>query len=105
MLGAVIIPPDRRAVIPLMPEPILKHDGTEKNDGERQAAKRFMATLRQDHPHLTCLITEESLRSNAPHSETLHEYGCHSILGVKEGDHASLCTQVPAAEHAGRVID
>src|SRR5712691_1928356 len=103
MLGAAIIHPDRREVIPLMPEPIIKQDGTEKNDGERNAAKRFIATLRQDHPHLTCIITEESLSSNAPHIETLHDYGCHSILGVKEGDHAYLFNQVQTAEHAGRV--
>jgi hypothetical protein len=32
MLGAAIIHPDRREVIPLMPEPIVKHDGTDKND-------------------------------------------------------------------------
>src|SRR5712692_6571769 len=105
LLGAAILHPDRREVIPLMPEPIIKQDGTEKNDGERNAAKRFMATLRQDHPHLKCIITEESLSSNAPHIETLHDDGCHSILGGKEGDHASLFKQVQAAEHAGRVID
>src|SRR3989454_3506860 len=48
MLGAAIIHPDFREVIPLMPEPIIKQDGTEKNDCERNAAKRFIATLRQD---------------------------------------------------------
>ena len=35
-----------------MPEPIVKQDGTTKNDCERHAAKRFIAKLRQDHPHL-----------------------------------------------------
>src|SRR3989442_163862 len=103
MLGAAIIHPDVRAVIPLMPEPIGKHDGTGKNDCERNAAKRFVAKLRQDHPHLKFIVTEDSLSSNAPHIETLHNYGCHYILGVKEGDHASLFQQVEAAEHAGRV--
>ncbi len=103
MVGAAIIHPDVRAVIPLMPEPIVKLDGTAKNDGERHAAKRFIATLRQDHPHLKCLITEESLSANAPHIETLHEYGCRSILGVKEGDHASVFKHVQATEEAGRV--
>jgi hypothetical protein len=92
-----------RAVMPLMPEPIVQHDGTDNNDGERQAAQRFIAKLRQDHPHLKCIITEESLSSNAPHIETLQDHGLHSILGVKEGDHASLFKQVQAAEHAGRV--
>ena len=103
MLGAAIIHPDLRAVIPLMPEPIVKHDGTGKNDCERNAAKRFVAKLRQDHPHLKFIVTEDSLSSNAPHIETLHDHGLHYILGVKEGDHAYLFQQVQAAEHAGRV--
>ena len=103
MLGAAIIHPDMRAVIPLMPEPIGRHDGTGQNDGERHAAKRFVAKLRQDHPHLKFIVTEDSLSSNAPHIETLQHYALHYILGVKEGDHAFLFQQVQVAEHAGRV--
>jgi hypothetical protein len=103
MLGAAILHPDVRAVIPLMPEPIVKQDGTVKNDCERNAAKRFLVKLRQDHPHLKFIVTEDSLSSNAPHIETLHAHGLHYILGVKEGDHASLFQQVQAAEHSGRV--
>jgi hypothetical protein len=103
MLGAASIHPDFREVIPLMPEPIITHEGTTNNDGERNAAKRFMAKLRQDPPHLTCIIPEDSLRSHAPHLETRHDDGCHAILGVKEGDQASLCQPVQMAEHAGRV--
>ena len=103
MLGAAIIHPDMRAVIPFMPEPIVKHDGTDKNDCERNAAKRFVVKLRQDHPHLKFIVTEDSLSSNAPHIEMLHAYGLHYILGVKEGDHAYLFQQVQAAEHARRV--
>src|SRR5918999_2458643 len=103
LLGAAMLHPDCREVIPLMPEPIIKQDGTEKNDCERNAAKRFIIKLRQDHPHLQFIITEDSLRSNAPHIETLHDHGCHYILGVKEGDHAYLFNQVQRAEHDGRV--
>jgi len=103
MLGAAIIHPDVREVIPLMPEPIVQQDGTDKNDCERNAAKRFIIKLRQDHPHLKFIVTEDSLSSNAPHIETLQNHALHSILGVKEGDHAFLFTQVQAAEHAGRV--
>jgi hypothetical protein len=103
MLGAAIIHPDQRAVIPLMPEPIVNRDGTSKNDCERNAAKRFVAKLRQDHPHLKFIVTEDSLSSNAPHIATLQAYDLHYILGVKEGDHAYLFQQVQAAEHAGRV--
>jgi hypothetical protein len=103
MLGAAIIHPDQRAVMPLMPEPIVNHDGTSKNDCERNAAKRFVAKLRQDHPHLKFIVTEDSLSSNAPHIATLQDDDLHSILGVKEGDHAYVFQQVQAAEHAGRV--
>lgn len=103
MLGAAIIHPDVRAVIPLMPEPIGKYDGTDKNDCERNAAKRFVVKLRQDHPHLKFIVTEDSLSSNAPHIETLQHHDLHYILGVKEGDHAFLFQQIQAAEHAGRV--
>jgi hypothetical protein len=104
MLGAAIIHPDCREVIPLMPEPIVKQDGTAKNDCERNAAKRFLVKLRQDHPHLNFIVTEDSLSSNAPHIETLHDHGCHYILGVKDGDHAYLFAQVQAAENTGRVM-
>jgi hypothetical protein len=103
MLGAAIIHPDFRAVIPLMPEPIVQQDGTEKNACARHAATRFITKLRQDHPHLKGIITEDALSANAPHIETLHDYGCHYILGVKEGDHAYVFKQGQTAEEAGRV--
>jgi hypothetical protein len=103
MLGAAIIHPDFRAVIPLMPEPIVKQDGTAQNDCERHAAKRFMAKLRQDHPHLKVIVTADSLSANAPHIETLQDHDLRYLLGVTAGDHTLLFQQVEAAEHAGRV--
>jgi len=65
LLGAAIVHPDMRDVMPLMPEPIGKQDGTDKNDCERHAATRFLAKLRRDHPHLKFIITEDSLSSGA----------------------------------------
>jgi hypothetical protein len=103
MLGGAMVHPDQRAVIPLMPAPMVKHDGTDKNDCERNAAKRLVATLRQDHPHRKFIVTADSLSANAPHIEPLHAYGLRYLLGVKEGDHAYRFQQGQAAEHAGRV--
>jgi hypothetical protein len=102
-LGAALIHPDQQAVIPLMPEPIVNRDGTDNNAGERNAAKRFVAKLRQAHPHLKCIVTEDSLSANAPHITPLHDHALRYILGVKEGDHPYLFRQVQAAERAGRV--
>jgi hypothetical protein len=62
MVGAAIIHPAQRAVIPLMPAPSTNRDGTDKKDGARHAAKRLVAQLRQEHPHLKVSVTEESLR-------------------------------------------
>jgi hypothetical protein len=103
MLGAALIHPDKREVIALMPEPIIKQDGTSKNDCERTAAKRVLTKFRQDHPHLKVIVTEDSLSSNAPHIEMLQAQDVHYILGVKEGDHAFLFQQVAQAEQVGRV--
>ena len=64
-----------------MPEPIVKQDGTEKNDCERNAAKRFVTKFRQDHPHLKVIVTEDSLSSNAPHIETLQSHHMRYLLG------------------------
>src|SRR5918912_1250616 len=103
MLGAALLHPDKREVIPLMPEPIVKPDGATKNDCERNAAKRFLTKFRQDYPDLKVIVTEESLSSNAPHIELLQDHDVHYLLGVKAGDHAFLFQQVAQAEQAGRV--
>ena len=70
-----------------MPEPIIKQDGQEKNDCERNAAKRLLAKVHQDHPHLRLVIIEDALSANAPHIKTIQRYNYRFILGVKPGDH------------------
>lgn len=82
---------------------MVQQDGTAKNDCERHGAKRFVVKLRQEHPHLKFVITEDSLSAHAPHLATLHAHGLPSILGVKAGEHASLFQQGQVAEHAGHV--
>ena len=83
ILGAALIHPDRREVLPLMPEPIVKHDGMEKNDCERNAAKRLIVKLRQDHPPLKLIVTADSLSANAPHIQGLQGHHLHYILASK----------------------
>lgn len=105
LMGGVIIHPNLREVIPLMPEPIMKQDGESKNDCERNAAKRFLARLKQDYPDLTFTITEDALSPNAPHIRELEKHGFHYILGVKEGDHKYLFDQVALARQEGRTTE
>jgi hypothetical protein len=97
MLGAVLLHPDRREVIPFAPEPIQKQDGTTKNDCERNAAKRLLQQVRQEHPRLKLTVVEDGLASNAPHIRELMKLDMRYILGVKPGDHAFLYDYVETA--------
>ena len=103
MLAAVMIHPDHREVIPLAPEPIEKQDGSEKNDCERNAAKRLLRHIRQEHPHLKLIVVEDGLASNAPHIRELQNVNMHFILGAKPGDHGFLWDRVLAAWDADGV--
>ena len=103
MLGAAIVHPERREVIALMPEPIIKQDGETKNDCERNAAKRFLAKLRQDHPHLPFIVIEDALSANGPHIRELQRHDLRFILGVKESDHAFLFDYVEQAAREGLI--
>ena len=97
MLGAVLLHPDHREVIPLAPEPIQKQDGTTKNDCERNAAKRLLRQIRKEHPRLKLIVVEDALASNGPHIRELMDVKMHYILGVKSGDHQSLFKRVESA--------
>ena len=90
MLGAALVHPEHKVVIPFAPEPIIKGDGATKNDCERNAAKRLLTDLRREHPHLKVLIVEDGLASNFPHLSLLDSLNMDYVIGVKPGDHAYL---------------
>ena len=73
MLGAVLAHPEKREVT--------------KNDCERNAAKRLLADLRREHPHLKVLIVEDGLACNFPHLSLLDSLNMQYVIGVKPGDH------------------
>ena len=49
MLGAVLVNPYLKEVIPLAPEPIIKADGDAKNDCERNATRRWLTRTGRMH--------------------------------------------------------
>ena len=102
MLGAVLVHPDHKEVIPLAPEPIIKADGEAKNDCERNATRRWLKLFRQEHPHLPIIVIEDGLAANAPHLRDLREANAHFIIGVKSGDHAFLFQHLHSADEAGQ---
>lgn len=102
MLGAVLVHPDLKEVIPLCPEPIIKQDGDTKNDCERNATRRFLQNFRREHPKLPVIVVEDALSSNAPHLADLREYNIRFIIGIKPGSHGFLFEQMRTAAETGQ---
>jgi hypothetical protein len=88
--AAAIVHPDRKIVIPLAPEQIVRNDGDTKNDCELNALKRLVVNLHTEHPRLKAIIVCDSIASKAPHIRLILEHGMGYILGAKESDHKAL---------------
>lgn len=98
MLGACIVHPDQKNVIPMCPEPIKNGDGGKKNDCERNASKRFIDHFRREHPHLKVIVLGDGIASNAPYIRLLEERRMKYLLGAKPGDHKSLFATLETSE-------
>jgi hypothetical protein len=100
-LGAAIVHPDHKEVIPLIPEIISKRDGTTKNDCELNASKRFLTQFHAEHPHLEIVATHDAISPNGPYIRFVQGLGYHFIFNVKESDHAHLFAQFDQARLGG----
>ena len=90
MLGAVLVHPWIKHVIPLPPEQIMNEDGSKKNDSERNAGNRVLPQIRREHPKLKLIVLEDGLASNGPHIKLLQEQDMRHILSAKPKDHKFL---------------
>ena len=53
MVAGAFVSPDCKEVLVLCPELIRRQDGSNKNDCERNATRRFFVDFRREHPHLS----------------------------------------------------
>ena len=102
-LAAVIVHPEQKEVIPLDFEPVLNQDGAQKNDCERNAAKRLCKALDTRYPDLKIILVEDALYANAPHIRQVTGYGWRYILNVKPDSHESLERQFAGRRASGQV--
>jgi hypothetical protein len=101
LLGAALVQPGLKEVIPLAPEPIVRADGQTKNDCEHNAAKRLLAHTRREHPHLPLIVVADTLYANAPFIEELQQADMGFILSVKPTSHPALFQAAQRALDAG----
>ena len=102
-LAAVLLHPAQTEVFPLDFEPILRPDGAQKNDCERNTAKRLCEQLDERYPDLPILLVEDALYANAPHLRQITGYGWRYVLNVKPDSHQSLFKQFAGRQARGQV--
>ena len=88
-LQAIICHPDRKQILPLMPEAINHHDGNAKQDCEINAAKRLLPKLRAQHPRMDFIWLADSIYATAPFISMINEHNEEYIFRIKQGDHNS----------------
>ena len=105
MVAGAFVSPDCKEVFVLCPELIRRQDGSNKNDCERNAVRRYFVDFRREHPHLKVIVTEDGLSANAPHIKDLMAHDLRYILSAKPGDHAYMFSHIDTAAERGDVTD
>jgi len=99
VLQGAVMHPDKKQVIPVMPEPISNRKSNyNKQDCEMNAAKRFLHHLKKDHPRLNVMIVGDGLFSKAPMINEVLACGFHFLLVAKPNDHQYMMDWLAAFE-------
>ncbi|MCL5998757.1 MAG: ISNCY family transposase [Chloroflexi bacterium] len=100
----VIVKPDSPHVLPLMAEFIAPQDGHEKQDCERAAAKRWLASHSQRFPAHSVTYLGDDLYANHPLCEAIaHTYEQYFVCVAKPESHPVLYDWLAMLEKAGAV--
>ena len=93
LMGASIIHPDKKTVIPLFPEAITNRDGDSKQDCELKAATRWVEKFRKEHPKLKVVLLLDGLYPNADFIKLLERLDIRYIMGAKPGKLKAMFSQ------------
>ncbi len=97
MLAAMIVAPGHNMVLPLMPEFIAPQDGAEKQDCERNAAKRWLSAHGERVAPLRPVYLGDALFSCQPLVEAVLATGADFLFVVKKDGHKTLYEYVDGA--------
>lgn len=90
MLSATVVAPGQSKVVPLMPEFIATQDGAEKQDCERNAAKRWFGTHHARLAPLRPIFLGDDLFACHPIAEMITDAGDDFIFTCKPTSHEAL---------------
>jgi hypothetical protein len=103
VLQGAFMHPEKRQVIPTMPEAIANTDGADKQDCEINAAKRYLKKLKSDHPRLGIIIVGDGLFSKAPMIESIRNEKFNYLLVAKPDDHKYMMEWIAAYDSLPQV--
>jgi len=97
MLAATIVAPGHNKVLPLMPEFLAPRDGTEKQDCERNGAKRWLSVHAERVAWLRPVYLGDDLFCSQPMAEAVLETGADFLFVCKKDSHKTLYEYVEGA--------
>ncbi len=105
MLTAAVVCPGLREVFVVNNEPIVKQDGEEKNDCERNAAKRLFDRLSDTFSDQPVVYVLDALYACAPVIKQIVDQGPHAkyVINAKEKGNKYLFAQFDATNEAGQI--
>jgi hypothetical protein len=104
VLQGAFMHPEKKQVIPTMPEAIANSDGSEKQDCEINAAKRYINQLKTDHPRLGIVIVGDGLFSKAPMIDHVRSHNMHYLFVAKPKDHRFMMEWIAAYDALPEVV-
>ena len=104
MLAAMIVAPGHNMVLPLMPEFITSQDGAEKQDCERNAAKRWLSAHGKRVRDLRPVYLGDALFSCQPLAEAVLATGADFLFVCKRDGHKTLYEYVDGAPLDERTV-
>jgi hypothetical protein len=90
MLAATVVAPGHAMALPLMPQFIAPQDGAEKQDCERNAARRWLATHARRLAELRPVYLGDDLFACQPIAAAITEAGGDFLLTAKPASHKAL---------------
>jgi hypothetical protein len=103
VLQGAFVHPDKKQVIPVMPEAIANTDGTLKQDCEINAAKRFVKQLKTDHPRLGIIVVGDGLFSKGPMIDQILQEKMNFLFVAKPDDHTYMMEWIAAFDRLPQV--